>query len=149
VGYRNHLLKFRTPETWEILKKAGFKYDSTFGYIDCVGFRNGMCHPFRPYNRETDSYIGIWELPIIVMDSTFDNYMRLSKDDEWNITRHLIDSVSTLNGVISILWHNTNMSGDRFAFYEKILKYCRGKEAWITSGEEIINWWEKKGYMHQ
>ena len=37
----------------EILQSAGFHYDSTLGYADCIGFRNGMCHPFKPYNIKT------------------------------------------------------------------------------------------------
>ena len=40
VGYRNHYLRFKVPETWEYLRDSGFLYDSTLGYNDCVGFRN-------------------------------------------------------------------------------------------------------------
>jgi hypothetical protein len=29
VGFRNHFLRFRIPDTWELLSKAGFKYDTT------------------------------------------------------------------------------------------------------------------------
>ncbi|TAH65963.1 MAG: hypothetical protein EWM52_05475, partial [Methanosarcina mazei] len=50
LGFRNHYLRFKTPETWELLADAGFGYDSTFGYSELAGFRNGMCHPFKPYN---------------------------------------------------------------------------------------------------
>jgi len=32
IGYRNHFLKFKVPDTWTLLEKAGFKYDTTFGY---------------------------------------------------------------------------------------------------------------------
>ena len=32
MGFRNHYLRFKTPESWEILADAGFSYDSTFGY---------------------------------------------------------------------------------------------------------------------
>ena len=35
-GYRNHYLRFKIPDTWELLNKAGFKYDTTLGYPDCV-----------------------------------------------------------------------------------------------------------------
>ena len=28
-------------------------------------------------------------------------------------------------------------------FYEKVLKYCSEKGAYMTSGEGIISWWEK------
>ncbi len=54
IGYRNHYLKFKVPDTWIVLEKAGFKYDTTFGYADAVGFRNGMCHPFKPFNLHTN-----------------------------------------------------------------------------------------------
>jgi peptidoglycan/xylan/chitin deacetylase (PgdA/CDA1 family) len=143
AGYRNHLMKFQTPLTWELIQKAGFKYDSTYGYNDCVGFRNGMCHPFRPYDLNSNHFIDLWEIPLTIMDSTFDYYMRLDKKDEWNITKKLIDTVQQLNGVITILWHNTNMSGDRFKLYENILKYCSDNGAWMSSAEEIVKFWEK------
>ena len=29
IGYRNHFLKFKVPDTWELLSKAEFKYDKT------------------------------------------------------------------------------------------------------------------------
>ena len=50
VGYRNYFLRFKVPDAWELLSKAGFKYDTTLGYADMVRFRNGMCHPFKPFN---------------------------------------------------------------------------------------------------
>jgi len=29
-------------------------------------------------------------------------------------------------------------------FYEQILKYCYEKNAWMTSGDEIWKWWNKR-----
>jgi hypothetical protein len=52
-GYRNYYLRFKTPETWELLAEVGFSYDSTFGYHGYAGFRNGMYYPFSPYNLNT------------------------------------------------------------------------------------------------
>ena len=51
IGYRNHYLRFKLPETWKYLADAGFEYDTTLGYSNALGYRNGMCHPFRPYDR--------------------------------------------------------------------------------------------------
>lgn len=139
VGYRNHYLRFKTPDTWEILSKAGFKYDTTFGYADCAGFRNGMCHPFKPFNLNTGTEIDILEIPLAIMDRTLlKDYMRLNFEKAWKLTKQLIDSVERCNGVITILWHNNSMDGDYLKFYEKILKYCSDKNAWMTSGEEIL-----------
>ena len=149
IGYRNHLLKFKVPTTWELLKEAGFKYDTTFGYNDCVGFRNGMCHPFKPFNLNTNDYIDILEIPLTIMDSTFDYYMRLSMKNEWEITKRLIDTIEKLNGVLTILWHNTNMVDEMLEFYEEILRYCHKRNAWMTSAEEIWKWWDKNNFLER
>ena len=143
VGYRNHFLKFKVPDTWELLREANFKYDTTFGYADMVGFRNGMCHPFSPFNLDTNREINILEIPLTIMDCTLFDYMKLDMRGAWEITKLLIDTVEKYNGVITILWHNTYMVGERVKFYEKILKYCYEKGAWMTSGEEIWEWWNK------
>jgi peptidoglycan/xylan/chitin deacetylase (PgdA/CDA1 family) len=143
IGYRNHCLKFNVPDTWELLRKAGFKYDTTFGYADCVGFRNGMCHPYKPFNLNSNNDVDIIEIPLIVMDNTLFDYMNLDLNGAWKIIKILIDTVEKLNGVITILWHNTYMNGEKLRLYEKILKYCYEKNAWLTSGEEIWKWWNK------
>jgi len=44
--------------------------------------------------------------------------------------------------VITLLWHNTTLFGEQREFYEKILHYCAGKQAWMTSGEQISAWWK-------
>ena len=141
VGYRNHYLRFEVPTTWELLKEAGFKYDATFGYADCVGFRNGMCHPFKPFNLNTNEYIDILEIPLAIMDCTLDGYMRLDWEAAWEIARRLICTVERYKGVLTILWHNTSMNGKELEFYEKILECCCRKGAWMTSGEKIWEWW--------
>lgn len=147
VGFRNHYLRFKVPDSWELLSKAGFKYDTTFGYSDAIGFRNGMCHPFRPYNRNENKEINLLEIPLVVMDvALFD--VATSVDDAWKYTKNLIDTVEEYNGIITFLWHN-NVFDCPFrtkwgTLYEKILKYCYSKNAWMTSGEEIFNWWSRE-----
>ena len=137
IGYRNHYLRFKVPDTWEYLSQAGFKYDTTLGYADCVGFRNGMCHPFRPFNLNTGREIDIVEIPLVVMDGTLDRYMRLDASKAWELIRRLIDNIEQCHGIFTLLWHNTYMDDKRLGFYEKILAYCLEKDAWMTSGEEI------------
>ncbi len=140
IGYRNHYLRFRVPETWEYLSKAGFKYDTTLGYADCAGFRNGMCHPFRPINLNTGREIDIVEIPLIVMDGTLDQtYMRFDSKGKWEFVKMLIDRVAACHGVFTLLWHNTYMEGENLGLYEKILGYCKEKKAWMTSGIEIYS----------
>jgi peptidoglycan/xylan/chitin deacetylase (PgdA/CDA1 family) len=144
IGYRNHYLKFKVPDTWELLSEAGFKYDTTFGYADMVGFRNGMCHPFKPFNLDTNKVVDILEVPLTIMDCTLFDYMKLDLNGAWEITKMLIDTVEKHKGIITILWHNTYMVGEMQKFYEQILMYCYEKNAWMTSGDEIWKWWNKR-----
>jgi peptidoglycan/xylan/chitin deacetylase (PgdA/CDA1 family) len=149
IGYRNHYLRFKVPDTWELLAKAGFKYDTTLGYSDAVGFRNGMCHPFKPFNLNSDKEIDILEIPLIIMEGALFGSVK-SFEEAWVITKRLIDTVEKYNGVITILWHNDVFKcpfKDKWRkLYEKILKYCYGKNAWMTSGEEIYKWWTENGH---
>lgn len=141
VGYRNHYLCFAVPLSWEVLRQAGFLYDTTFGYHDCIGFRNGMCHPFRPFNRELGREIDLLEIPLVISDAVLFSYMRLDLDQAWTQIKALIDRVEEVQGVVTVLWHNKSMLGSNLALYRKILEYCGEHNAWMTSGREIAEWW--------
>jgi hypothetical protein len=99
-----------------------------------------MCHPFKPYDLKAGREIDILEIPLTIMDGTLDQYMRLDAGKAWEVTRRLIDATERCHGVITILWHNTYMEGERLKFYEKILGYCKERGAWMASGEEISNY---------
>jgi peptidoglycan/xylan/chitin deacetylase (PgdA/CDA1 family) len=143
TGYRNHYLRFNVPETWSLLSDAGFLYDTTLGYNDCAGFRNGMCHPFKPFDLKTNKPIEILEIPLIIMDRTLKVNMNLDNARAWEISKMLIDTVEKYEGVLTVLWHNNDLVGEQRKFYEKILKYCAEKNAWMTSGDVIAKWWMK------
>lgn len=144
-GYRNHYLRFRVPDTWELLERAGFLYDATLGYPDCVGFRNGMCHPFRPFNLNADREMRLLEIPLAVMDRTLLLHMRLDMKQAWDEMERLLAAAERQRGVITVLWHNEFMIGESLQFYKKILEYGRDRGAWMTGGGEIAAWWEKNG----
>lgn len=140
VSYRNHFLRFRVPDTWEILREAGFKYDATFGYADCTGFRNGMCHFYKPFNLNADRFIDIYEIPMIIMDgSLFNSYMRLDIERAWDIIKQFIDVTAKFKGTVSIIWHNTFFSDEFTLLYKKMVKYCAEMNGFLCSCSEITN----------
>ncbi|ABD40148.1 conserved hypothetical protein [Methanospirillum hungatei JF-1] len=136
AGYRNHFLKFQMPDTLELLAQAGFSYDSTLGYADCIGFRTGMCHPYKPVNLNTGKEINIIELPLHIMEgSMFHHYMRLNFDMGWKLVQQIIERVQGCQGILVINWHNTSYrewSVER-KLLEKILGYCQEKDAWMRT----------------
>jgi len=151
-GVRNHLLMFNIPNSWEILSKAGFTYDSTLGYHDIIGFRNGMCHPFKPYNINSNKEIDIIEIPLCISDLALFSYMKKNAMESWELVKKLIDTTQKLGGVLAILWHNWTFSypvsfGGLFGkewtrLYEKILNYCNNRDAWLTNGKEIADFFK-------
>lgn len=147
IGYRNHYMRFKVPDTWEILASLNMQYDTTYGFSDSVGFRNGMCHPYRPYNLLSDREINIIEIPLIIMDDALSR-MSFSPGYHWNIIKGLIDTTKLYNGVLTLLWHNDSLSfcpfrKDLLKMYEKILHYCNKEGALMTSAEEIWNIYAK------
>jgi peptidoglycan/xylan/chitin deacetylase (PgdA/CDA1 family) len=149
IGYRNHYLRFKVPETWELLKKAGFKYDTTYGYNNMPGFKNGLCHPFRPFNLYNNEEIAIIEIPLNIMACALYKYAK-SSEKAWEVTKALIDNVEKYSGVLTINWHNDDLFNpfrkDWTILYKTILEYCRQKNAWITSCEDIWRWWANGRY---
>lgn len=146
VGCRNHYLKMRIPSTWRIQSEAGFEYDSTLGYADTIGFRNGMCHPFTPYDLSAEEPIDIVEIPLAVMDGSLFDHMRLDPAQAWDAVRGLVDRVLACQGILTILWHNTHTGGEMLDFYRRILQYSGEKGAWMTCGQEISRWWRTDPY---
>jgi peptidoglycan/xylan/chitin deacetylase (PgdA/CDA1 family) len=148
LGVRNHYLRFGIPETWKLLANLGFEYDTSFGYPDMPGFRNGMCHPFKPYDLFDDKEIDILEIPLVIMDNSL---LRMDQDKAWALVKYLINNTAKSNGVITILWHNTSFDEVIFdnaaRLYERILHLLRRKNAWMTSGEEIFRFWMENGLL--
>lgn len=145
-GYRGHYLKFREPLTWELLNRLNFLYDTTYGYPEQIGFKNGMCHPFRPFSKKDNKYLDIFELPLAIMDTTLTKYMGLGPEEQLFKCKELIDMVESKNGVLSLLWHNDNMGGEGGEMYEAILKYAYSKNAWMPTGKEMVEYWKEEGY---
>jgi hypothetical protein len=102
-----------------------------------------MSHPFKPFNLTTGEEVEILEIPLMIMDGTLYDYMKLDVGSAWDVTKQLIDAVERHHGVMTILWHNTSMIDEKLKFYKKFLEYCYEKNAWMTSGEEIWRWWDK------
>jgi len=147
VGYRNHYLKIKVPSTWRLLEKAGFDYDSTLGYPDTPGFRNGMCHPFHPYDLEEQHELNLLELPLTFMDATLLDRQKPDVGQAWGVIKDMVDRCRKCSGVATIIWHNDRMNKEYSRLYEKTMGYCRDSGAWMTSGANISKWWRKNGWI--
>ena len=85
----------------------GFRYDTTLGFSDALGFRAGIAHPFRPWDFEKEGPASIVEVPLAVMDATLAEarYQGLSAQAAKPQLIALLDWAAEHGGGFSILWH--------------------------------------------
>lgn len=148
-GYRNHYLKFNIPQSWNYLKSTGFSHDSTIGYPDMIGFRNGMCHPYYPFDDVSQKYIDLLEIPLAIMDATLEYYLKFDTETAWTKIKSVINITRARRGVVTILWHNNYFSGSWGELYERILEYGQDQNGWLTSSGQINNWYRKQNYFQE
>ncbi|WP_252234919.1 polysaccharide deacetylase family protein [Clostridium sp. CH2] len=143
-GGRNHYLRFRSPQSWNIGEKTGLLYDTTLGYNDIVGFRCGLCTPYRVFDIFENKELDLWEIPLVIMDGALKNgkSVELSTDNSIREIIKYIEIVKKYNGIFTLLWHNSSFNDSMWLgskkVYENVLKYLYENEAFVLTGREII-----------
>ena len=117
---RQHYLQINVSQTFYYMNNLLIKIDSSLGYVEREGFRCGTCHFYQPYNFEDDCAFTILEQPLIVMDTTLSDYRKLSPLDAFNKMITLYNSTLAVNGNFVILWHNNNVTQNKY-FCENVL----------------------------
>ncbi|MDX1477009.1 MAG: hypothetical protein R3301_04855 [Saprospiraceae bacterium] len=119
---RYHYLKFQLPQAWEEMEQSGMRMDASLGFAGHIGFRNHYGSPFCPYNFNTKQGYHFVEVPLHVMDITFEKYMHCSLEEGIDQTIAFFEK-HQYNCVISVLWHN--MSFTEFQFEKYLNSYKR------------------------
>ena len=146
AGGRFHYLNFDITLTYDILEKAGLQYDSTSGFAEEPGFRNGIAFPFLPYNIRENRPYRLMQIPLIAMDTTFRSYKKTRLTDVLPTILGLMHEVKKFNGCLTVLWHNAYFSPYKFAgwmgVYERILAEGKQNHMLMTSGEAVYQRWK-------
>ncbi len=142
TGIRQHYLNLEIPKTWKIQEEVGFKYDTTFGFQDKIGFRSRKYYPFYPF--DDSSFL---EIPLAIMDVLlFKNAKNM--EEAWKKCKELINITEKKGGILTVLWHQRVFNEKEFPgwsrIYEKIIKVCKEMDAWITTAKDIAEWWNDK-----
>ncbi len=106
---RQHFLRFRLPDTFRALEKAGILHDYSMQYPEMPGFRAGICVPFPFFdltdNRETSLILH----PGCIMETTFrdDLHLPASQSLDWYVS--LWQQVQQAGGKFISIWHNDTL----------------------------------------
>ena len=142
LGIRMHWLYFadRSPA---ILEQAGYTYDSTLGFNNAVGYRNGTTQVFRPRGAST-----LLELPLNVQDTAllFPSRMHLSEVRAVERCAELIDTTAHFGGVLTINWHDRSLAPERNwdEVYRELLIRLRARSPWFARARDAVAWFRSR-----
>jgi peptidoglycan/xylan/chitin deacetylase (PgdA/CDA1 family) len=152
TGMRYHYLRCLYHETLPLLDEAGFLYDTSLGYAEQEGFRNGCSFPFHPYDIANERPLRLVELPLAIMDSTLQeqHYRGLSAADALPAALAVLERVRAGGGAVSVLWHQNRF--DEFLglgygdVYWQLVRWAKEHDAACVTAESVVRrWLERQG----
>ncbi len=140
-GNRCHYLKFKLPHLFDKIEESGILMDASLGFAEAYGFRNSYGRPFHPYNFSKKTNYNFIEVPLHVMDGTFQRYLKMPCEKTADSIISFLET-NKYDSVISILWHNTFFSDYKYkgyaGQYKKILSYLYESKFECINQSEII-----------
>ena len=126
---RQHFLKLHLPDTYKNLITCGIKEDYTMGYASQIGFRAGVCSPFKWYDLDADKVSPLTVYPFCVMDATLNFYMKLKPQEAIQKCEEIIGEIKKVNGLCITLWHNETIGDWRLwkgwhEVYKEVVKFA-------------------------
>jgi hypothetical protein len=142
VGIRIHWLYF-DENSYAIIEKSGYYYDSTCGYNSAVGFKAGTTQVFRPLQARS-----LMELPLHIQDTAlfYSRRMHLSAEEAMQSCERLMHLLKEYGGVLTVLWHMRSIVPDRLwdDYYTQLLDKLQNNRVWIDKAIAIVEWFKKR-----
>ncbi len=108
------------PNSLDLWRNAGITDDYTIGFAERCGFRCGTCHPYPLYDVRNDRVTDIIEHPLIVMDGTLFDYMKLSVEESKELVTRLKQRCLDVEGDFVFLWHNHTTTREFVPYYREV-----------------------------
>jgi hypothetical protein len=143
-GIRMHWL-LNDGRTASVLEAAGYRYDSTAGYNETVGYRNGTGQVFCPPAARS-----LLELPLHIQDGAlfYGGRLNLSERQAGDRCAPMVEGAHRRGGVLTLLWHDRSHGPERFwgDFYVGLIAELKAANAWFGSADDVTAWfrWRRR-----
>ena len=144
-GSRQHWLRFDRPDKlFANIEKASLQYDSSCGWAEQLGFRNGAAFAFPPYNFTREEPYNFLLIPLVIMDRGLQTARRESPERPWKLAQTVLEESRRLGwGGIAVLWHNpieplSASDNVNQIFWKQLKGKAERRENWI-SAEEFLD----------
>jgi hypothetical protein len=139
VGVRMHWLWWSTDSPVK-LERAGFSYDSTWGYNEAIGYRAGTSQVFRLVGTRQ-----LMELPLTIMDTAlfYPDRMGLRRDEALQRCRDIVTDMHRFGGTLVINWHDRSLAPERLwgETYQELLRHLSARyQVWFATATEAVDW---------
>jgi len=154
---RQHWLRFESQRAlFREVESAGMLADSSLGFPESVGFRNGANFAFPPYDFARERPHRFLEIPLVLMDGGLEAEARSSRHEAQLIAEEILNASNRMGwGGVSILWHNPMeaLSVPREineVFWRLAAKRHVSNEAWLSFDQflsAVISRYQEAGLM--
>jgi glycosyltransferase involved in cell wall biosynthesis/peptidoglycan/xylan/chitin deacetylase (PgdA/CDA1 family) len=139
-GVRMHWLCFDLDSPRQ-LEAAGYAYDSTVGYNECIGYKSGTLQVYRPAGAQE-----LLELPLHVMDTAlfYPTYLNLSPAAAAQRLNQCVGHAKRFGGVLTLNWHDRSLAPERLwgDFYAAFVARLRTESAWCPTAAQAVAWFK-------
>ena len=139
VASRQHWLRFGDfQKLLAEISRAGLLCDSTLGFPDMVGFRNGASFAFPPYDFANARPHQFLEIPLVLMDGGLHTASRRLKKNSQELADEVLNESRKYGwGGVSVLWHNpieplSVPSEINEVFWNGVRKQKGFREKWVS-----------------
>ncbi len=136
TSVRQHFLRF-DEATPRLQRAAGFDLDSTLGFSQREGFRRGTCFPFPLFDTRANRPLDLWELPLVVMDTTLFTHRGLGAEGAGQAVDRCYAACRRVGGCCVALWHNT--SYDEVDFPGSAAVFERALDGGLAGGAAFLS----------
>lgn len=108
LGSRQHWLRFDSHDKlFRAVERAQLVFDSSLGFAETAGFRNGANFAFPPYDFDKEAPYGFLEIPLVLMDGSLEAAARESGEPAVSIADEILGESRKFGwGGIAAVWHN-------------------------------------------
>ena len=105
---RQHWLRFsHHQDLFDEIARAGLLADSSLGFPDMIGFRNGASFAFPPYDFASEAPYPFLEIPLVLMDGSLEAASRQFHQPAVQLAEAVLEESRACGwGGIALLWHN-------------------------------------------
>lgn len=107
---RQHFLRLKFPDTYEVLRKCGIKRDFSMGFPDETGFRAGTCFPHLFFNLKENNTKDFKIFPFIYMDNALKDRLGNTPEESVELIEDLMKKVKDVGGIFICIWHNSSIN---------------------------------------